>query len=50
MRELIAARYWLAVFRLPAYAPGLNPVEPVWSSLKRSLASLVNHDFNQLTA
>jgi hypothetical protein len=27
MRELIAARDWLTVFRLPAYAPELNPVE-----------------------
>jgi hypothetical protein len=29
MRELIAARPWLTVFQLPAYAPELNPVEPV---------------------
>jgi putative transposase len=50
MRELIAARDWLTVFQLPAYAPELNPVKPVWSNLKRSLASLVNHDINQLTA
>ncbi len=28
MRELIAARPWLTVFQLPAYAPELNPVEP----------------------
>jgi hypothetical protein len=27
MRELIAARDWLTVFQLPAYAPDLNPVE-----------------------
>ena len=40
MRELIAARPWLTVFQLPAYAPELNPVEPVWSNLKRSLANL----------
>jgi len=33
-----------------AYAPELNPVEPVWSSLKRSLANLVKQDINQLTA
>src|SRR5260370_590726 len=50
MRELIAARAWLTVFQLPAYAPELNPVEPVWSNLKRSLANLVKHDINQLTA
>jgi hypothetical protein len=40
MRQLIAARSWLTVFQLPAYAPELNPVEGVWSSLKRSLANL----------
>src|SRR5436309_358677 len=50
MRELIAARDWLTVFRLPPYAPELNPVEPVWSVLKRSLANLVKQDIGQLTA
>ena len=50
MRELVAARDWLTVFQLPAYAPELNPVEPVWSHLKRSLANLVTHDIGQLTA
>lgn len=37
MRKLIAARPWLTVFYLPAYTPTLNPVEGVWSALKRSL-------------
>jgi len=50
MRELIAARDWLTVFQLPPYASELNPVEPVWSNLKRSLANLVKQDINQLTA
>jgi putative transposase len=50
MRELIAARDWLTVFQLPSYAPELNPVEPVWSVLKRSLANLVKQDIGQLTA
>jgi len=50
MRELIAARPWLTVFQLPAYAPELNPVEPAWSNLKRSLANLTKHDIDQLTA
>jgi transposase len=27
-------RCWLRVERMPAYAPGLNPVEGVWSHLK----------------
>jgi putative transposase len=49
MRELIAARDWLTVFRLPPYAPELNPVEPVWSNLKRSLANLTKHDISELT-
>ena len=50
MRELIAARDWLTVFRLPSYASELNPVEPVWSNLKRSLANLTKHNISQLTA
>ena len=50
MRELIAARDWLTVFRLPSYASELNPVEPVWPDLKRSLANLAKHNISQLTA
>ena len=50
MRELIAARTWLTVYQLPPYASELNPVEPVWSNLKRSLANLTKHDIGQLTA
>jgi transposase len=50
MRELIAARDWLTVFQLPAYASELNPVESVWSHLKRSLANLAKRDIAQLTA
>jgi hypothetical protein len=49
MRELVAARSWLRVYRLPPYASELNPVEPVWSNLKRSLASLTKQDTGQLT-
>jgi transposase len=50
MAELIAARSWLTVCQLRPYARELNPVEPVWSSLKRSLANLVKHNIGQLTA
>jgi DDE superfamily endonuclease len=50
MAELIAARDWLTVFRLPPYASELNPVEPAWSNLKRSLANLARHNIDQLTA
>jgi hypothetical protein len=49
MAELIAARDWLTVCRLPAYASELNPVEGVWSVLKRSLANLAKRDIGQLT-
>ena len=50
MAELVAARPWLTVYRLPPYAHDLNPVEPVWSHLKRSLANLTKHDITELTA
>ena len=46
MAELIAARDWLTVYQLPPYAHELNPVEPVWSHLKRSLAK---HNLTQPT-
>jgi DDE superfamily endonuclease len=49
MAELIAARDWLTVFQLPPYASELNPVEPAWSNLKRSLANLTKHNIDQLT-
>jgi hypothetical protein len=50
MTELVAARDWLTVYRLPPYAHELNPVEPVWSHLKRSLANLAKRNLAQLTA
>ena len=50
MRELIAARSWLTVYQLSPYASELNPVEAVWSHLKRSLANLTKHNIDQLTA
>jgi putative transposase len=50
MHELIDARLWLTVYQLPPYAPELNPVEGVWSHLKRSLANLTKHSLDQLTA
>jgi putative transposase len=49
MTELIAARGWLTVYRLPPYAHELNPVEQVWSHLKRSLANLAKRNLAQLT-
>jgi putative transposase len=50
MRTLIAARDWLHVIRLPAYAPDLNPTEHVWSHLKRSLGNLAVHGIDHLAA
>jgi hypothetical protein len=32
------------------YAHELNPVEPVWAHLKRSLANLTKHNLAELTA
>ncbi|WP_450279179.1 transposase [Streptomyces hydrogenans] len=45
MRAWVAEQDWLTLERLPAYAPGLNPVELLWSSLKkREFANLAgNH-------
>ncbi|WP_435860567.1 IS630 family transposase [Streptomyces prasinus] len=40
MRQLVAARSWLTVFLLPAYAPELNPVEGVWAHCWHGLANL----------
>ncbi|WP_322787779.1 transposase [Hamadaea tsunoensis] len=50
MRMLIAARPWLRVYRLPGYAPELNPAEKVWSAMKRSLANLSARTATALTA
>jgi len=40
MRALTDRRDWLHVVQLPPYAPDLNPVEDLWSHLKRGLANL----------
>jgi hypothetical protein len=50
MAELAAARDWLTIYQLPPYAHELNPVEPVWSHLKRSLANLAKRNISELTA
>jgi putative transposase len=49
MAELAAARDWLTVCQLPPYAHELNPVELVWSHLKRSPANLAKRNLTQLT-
>ncbi|MBB6172881.1 hypothetical protein HNR23_002941 [Nocardiopsis mwathae] len=41
MRAFIEATDWLSAVHLPAYAPDLNPVEGLWSLIKRGeLANL----------
>ena len=49
LRAFTAAQPWLRVFQLPSYAPGLNPVEGIWSVLKRGvLANLAVASFPRL--
>ncbi|WP_350931613.1 transposase [Micromonospora mangrovi] len=50
MRQMIDARDWLHVIRLPAYAPDLNPIEGVWSHLKRSIGDLAVTGVDHLLA
>lgn len=35
MREYAAAHDWLTIMQLPSYAPDVNPVEGIWSLLRR---------------
>ncbi|WP_445030007.1 transposase [Streptomyces sp. SAS_270] len=49
MRWYVADRDWLTVFQLPPYAPDLNPVEGVWSVLRRTaLANRASADPDNL--
>ncbi|CAM5710697.1 hypothetical protein SGRIM119S_03195 [Streptomyces griseorubiginosus] len=36
LRQFIDSHDWISRYLLPAYAPDLNPVEGVWSLLRRS--------------
>jgi len=46
---LARQRTWLTVERLPAYAPELNPVEPIWGNVKRrELANVCAPDLGAL--
>src|SRR5256884_664841 len=48
LRAFTDAQAWLRVFRLPAYAPDLNPVEGIWSVLKGGvLANLAVASFGR---
>lgn len=48
MNRLLRAREWLYVVRLPGYAPELNPVEQVWSHIKRGLGNLLVWSLEEL--
>jgi hypothetical protein len=37
LRAFTSAQPWLRVFQLPSYAPDLNPLEGIWSVLKRGM-------------
>lgn len=50
IRKAIAARSWLRVYQLPAYAPELNPAEKAWSAMKSSLANLAARTAAELAA
>jgi DDE superfamily endonuclease len=39
---------WLRVYRLPAYAPDLNPAEGIWSLLKRAMVNFAAADLDGL--
>ncbi|MER5666717.1 IS630 family transposase [Streptomyces mirabilis] len=41
LREFTASRDWLTIYYLPPYAPDLNPVEGIWSLLRRGWLSNV---------
>ena len=48
MREFVGAHDWLTVYQLPPYCPDLNPVEGIWSLLRRKLANTAFTDPDHL--
>jgi transposase len=48
MRDYIARRDWLTVYRLPAYASDLNPAEGIWANLKGKIANLAARSIDHL--
>ncbi|GAA2340193.1 hypothetical protein GCM10010431_74550 [Streptomyces kunmingensis] len=49
MRQYAAEHDWLTIIQLPSYAPDLNPVEGIWSLLRRGpLANAAFHDDDHL--
>ncbi|MFF5250016.1 transposase [Streptosporangium sp. NPDC000095] len=50
MRQWIDAQSnWLLVYRLPPYAPDLNPAEGLWSNLRAKVLNFAVHGIDQLT-
>ncbi|MFF2132106.1 transposase [Streptomyces olivochromogenes] len=41
LRQWAAGQDWLTIIQLPTYAPDLNPVEGIWSLLRRSTTANV---------
>ena len=39
---------WLRIYRLPAYAPDMNPAEGIWSLTKRAIANFAAADLDGL--
>lgn len=50
MQEYASGRDWLRIYQLPSYAPDLNPVETLWSLVRRPLANTVFTDPDHLIA
>lgn len=50
MREFVETHDWLTVYQLPPYSPDLNPVEGIWSLLRRKLANTAFTDPGHLIA
>ncbi|MEV4928094.1 transposase, partial [Streptomyces roseoverticillatus] len=49
IREYAAGHDWLTIVQLPTYSPDLNPVEGIWSLLRRAVtANTVFADRDQL--
>jgi len=48
MREFVETHAWLTVYQLPPYSPDLNPVEGIWSLLRRKLANTAFTDPDHL--
>ncbi|WP_449343260.1 transposase [Streptomyces silvisoli] len=49
LRQYVADHDWLTVFQLPSCAPDLNPVEGIWSLLRRSHVANVAFEDSDLS-